>query len=82
MLLQLRLLNFILYLTAKSVKSDFMIEHYFNCPHCFQEISMLVDASILQQQYIEDCEVCCNPLQISVNIEENEIIFFDAATAQ
>lgn len=59
-----------------------MIEHFFNCPHCFQKISVLIDGSINQQSYIEDCEVCCNPLVISLRFEENEIIYFDAAPAQ
>lgn len=59
-----------------------MIEYYFNCPHCFQEISMLVDMSISRQEYIEDCEVCCNPLQISLEMEEGEIIYFEATPAQ
>ncbi len=59
-----------------------MNESYFNCPHCFQEISMLVDMSIPRQEYIEDCEVCCNPLQISLEMQEGEIIYFEATPAQ
>ncbi|WP_229712590.1 CPXCG motif-containing cysteine-rich protein [Marivirga lumbricoides] len=59
-----------------------MIEHFFNCPHCFQKISVLVDRSISEQEYIEDCEVCCNPLLLSLAMEEGEIIYFDATPAQ
>jgi hypothetical protein len=59
-----------------------MIEHFFHCPHCFQEISMLVDASISKQAYVEDCEVCCNPLQINLELEEREVIYFEANPAQ
>ncbi len=59
-----------------------MHEHFFPCPHCFQEISMLVDLSVSRQSYIEDCEVCCNPLQISLEIEEGEIVYFEANPAQ
>ena len=55
-----------------------MIEHYFQCPHCFEEISMLVDPSVRCQEYIEDCEVCCNPIQIQVELEEGEIMYFEA----
>lgn len=55
-----------------------MIEHYFQCPHCFEEISMLVDPSVRRQEYIEDCEVCCNPIQIQVELEEGEIVYFEA----
>lgn len=59
-----------------------MLEHFFHCPHCFQEISMLIDLSVSKQSYIEDCEVCCNPLQINLEIEEGEITYFEANPAQ
>ncbi|WP_299113160.1 CPXCG motif-containing cysteine-rich protein [uncultured Winogradskyella sp.] len=43
-----------------------MEEHFFQCPYCWEQISMLIDVSQTQQIYIEDCEVCCNPIQIHV----------------
>ena len=43
-----------------------MHEHFFQCPHCWETISMLIDVSQPDQNYIEDCEICCNPLQIIV----------------
>jgi len=55
-----------------------MIEHFFQCPHCSEEISMLVDPSVRRQEYIEDCEVCCNPIEIQVEMEEGEIMYFEA----
>lgn len=51
-----------------------MIEHYFQCPYCWDEISMLLDTSVTSQTYIEDCEVCCNPIEISVQFENLELI--------
>ncbi len=39
-------------------------EYFFECPWCGEEISMLVDLSVPAQTYIEDCEVCCRPIQI------------------
>lgn len=39
---------------------------------------MLVDGSQSHQNYIEDCEICCNPIQISITIENQEIISFHA----
>lgn len=39
---------------------------------------MLLDLSVAQQSYVEDCEVCCNPIQISYQVEEEEVIQFDA----
>ena len=43
-----------------------MWEHFFQCPYCWEEVSMLLDSSVSNQTYIEDCEVCCNPIQITV----------------
>lgn len=31
---------------------------------------MLVDPTIRSQAYIEDCEVCCNPIQIRYTADE------------
>lgn len=53
-----------------------MHEHNFQCPYCWAEISMLLDPSIALQVYIEDCEVCCNPIEISVGFENNELSNF------
>ena len=42
------------------------IEKYFKCPYCLEKISMLLDMSEEGvQTYIEDCEVCCNPIQLT-----------------
>ncbi|MCX7551840.1 CPXCG motif-containing cysteine-rich protein [Xanthomarina sp. F2636L] len=55
-----------------------MIEHQFQCPYCWETISMLLDSSQLEQVYIEDCEVCCNPIQISVKFEAEQLVNFQA----
>ena len=53
-------------------------EHFFQCPYCWESISMLIDISQSQQSYIEDCEVCCNPIQLQITTENQEIIGFEA----
>lgn len=55
-----------------------MEEHFFQCPYCWESISMLIDVSQRQQNYIEDCEICCNPIQLTISTQNNEIIGFDA----
>ena len=55
-----------------------MDEHFFTCPHCFQEISMLIDPSVRRQEYIEDCEVCCNPIQINLEFDQGDLVYFEA----
>lgn len=55
-----------------------MEEHFFQCPYCWETISMLIDVSQNKQTYIEDCEVCCNPIQVEITTENNEITGFEA----
>lgn len=54
-----------------------MYEHFFQCPYCWEEISMLLDPSI-SSVYVEDCEVCCNPIELQVGFEEGELTSFTA----
>ena len=42
-----------------------------DCPYCGETIEILVDASIPSQQYIEDCQVCCRPIALSISAEED-----------
>jgi transcription elongation factor Elf1 len=54
-------------------------EKFFKCPYCFERISMILDLSIEDSQsYIEDCEVCCQPIQISFTSVNGEIQDFHA----
>lgn len=55
-----------------------MIEHFFQCPYCWETISMLLDSSVSDQVYIEDCEVCCNPIQLNYRFEDLTLIAFEA----
>jgi len=58
-----------------------MEEHFFQCPYCWEEISMLLEPSISEQQYIEDCEVCCRPIQIEFNFNK-ELQSFSARSLE
>lgn len=55
-----------------------MYEHFFQCPYCWEEISILLDPSIPHQTYIEDCEVCCRPIEFKVSFENTELVSFEA----
>jgi hypothetical protein len=39
---------------------------------------MLLDTSVRQQKYIEDCEICCNPIELDVSFQDGELISFSA----
>ncbi len=59
-----------------------MFEHFFQCPYCWEEISMLLDRSVANQTYVEDCEVCCNPIELTVWFEEQELQGFQAVSLE
>jgi endogenous inhibitor of DNA gyrase (YacG/DUF329 family) len=44
------------------------------CPYCGESIELIIDESIEQQSYIEDCSVCCRPIELSVSVAAEEIL--------
>lgn len=46
------------------------------CPYCNAAISLLVDTSVEQQTYIEDCEVCCRPITVSISPSDDDALNF------
>ncbi|MCC6138087.1 MAG: CPXCG motif-containing cysteine-rich protein [Bdellovibrionaceae bacterium] len=56
------------------------VEQFFQCPHCLEDISMILDPTVDgSQSYVEDCEVCCKPIQVSFEADDGEILEFDAS---
>ena len=47
------------------------------CPYCGESISVLIDTSLSEQNYIEDCEVCCKPIIINVSVISEDDIMLD-----
>jgi transcription elongation factor Elf1 len=45
-----------------------LLERSISCPYCGESIEVLIDASEPQQSYIEDCQVCCRPINFNVNV--------------
>lgn len=41
-------------------------EKTIQCPYCWESITVLVDASVCEQEYVEDCQVCCQPILLQV----------------
>ncbi len=39
---------------------------------------MVLDTSVKTQTYVEDCEVCCNPIQVRYSVEDDTITDFEA----
>lgn len=43
-------------------------EREISCPHCGEAFTIVIDCTIQSQNYIEDCYVCCSPIDISVEV--------------
>ncbi len=44
-------------------------ETHISCPYCGEWISILVDESLPEQNYVEDCQVCCRPIVLDVAVD-------------
>jgi hypothetical protein len=41
------------------------------CPYCWETLEISVDPSVPDQEYVEDCQVCCQPIVVHVTLDEN-----------
>jgi hypothetical protein len=37
------------------------------CPYCGERVELLIDATLPHQKYFEDCEVCCQPMLVTID---------------
>jgi hypothetical protein len=43
---------------------------------------MILDLSVDRQSYIEDCEVCCRPIEIRYVVEDGVLVEFAANSTE
>jgi Cysteine-rich CPXCG len=55
------------------------MEYFFVCPYCGERISMVLDTSVKGQTYVEDCEVCCQPVEVRYTVKDDEVCHFEAS---
>lgn len=46
-----------------------MQNHPISCPYCGEWIDIDIDCSEENHRYIEDCSVCCQPINVQVTID-------------
>ena len=39
------------------------------CPWCGVELELAIDCSAGGQEYVEDCQICCSPMLVRVQIK-------------
>ena len=57
-------------------------EVFFPCPYCFETISFICEEMFGDQTYIEDCQVCCHPIEITYKTQNGEIVDVKTERAQ
>jgi hypothetical protein len=40
-----------------------------SCPYCGEHFDALVDCSAGEQEYTEDCEICCRPILFLLRVD-------------
>ena len=53
-------------------------EKAISCPYCGEAISVLIDDSLPEQSYVEDCQVCCRPIVLDVHVDPDGDVFVQA----
>lgn len=51
------------------------------CPSCGEMIELWLDLSVDSQTYIEDCSVCCRPMQVTYSAEGGELLSIEVEPA-
>ena len=52
-----------------------MEEKFITCPYCLQHISILLDTGCEgRTNLIDDCEVCCRPIDITYSVEDMQVV--------
>jgi len=42
-----------------------------SCPYCGEDFETSVDASAGVCSYVEDCQVCCQPIEMELRVDES-----------
>lgn len=53
------------------MNTELIQETDIRCPYCGEVISILLDGSVDEQEYIEDCQVCCKPIILYVQVSDD-----------
>jgi len=50
-----------------------IVDRKIRCPYCDEPMSILLDLSGGDQSYIEDCQICCQPMQVSYRSDDGDL---------
>jgi Cysteine-rich CPXCG len=59
---------------------EFLIETEITCPHCGEVFPLQIDTSQAEQTLIEDCTVCCRPINLMIRCAPGEVLGIEVAS--
>ncbi|MFN2475438.1 MAG: CPXCG motif-containing cysteine-rich protein [Chthoniobacterales bacterium] len=51
-----------------------LVETEIACPHCGESFPLLVDTTQREQALVEDCSVCCRPINLTIVCAPGEVL--------
>jgi len=57
--------------------SDRLLLRRILCPFCAEPLQVQLDLSAGDQDYIEDCQVCCQPMRIRYAVDNGGLLNID-----
>ncbi|MEM9387189.1 MAG: CPXCG motif-containing cysteine-rich protein [Pseudomonadota bacterium] len=57
------------------------LEQLVQCPACWETHSVLIDPIEGEQEFVEDCAVCCRPMSIRVRVEDDAVVSVEVEDA-
>jgi len=58
-----------------------LLERIVTCPACWEPVDLQLDLSGEDQDYVEDCAVCCRPMRIIYTVHNGELAEFQVESA-
>jgi len=49
------------------------LAHRYHCPYCGESIETLLDTSQGNLHTVEDCSVCCRPVELQIDLDASKV---------
>lgn len=53
---------------------DLLEECDISCPYCGETITVSIDCSAGSHDFIEDCAICCRPIELHAEIDAGQLL--------
>jgi hypothetical protein len=57
---------------------ELLEERDIECPYCGEQLRVAVDCSTGSHDFIEDCAVCCRPIELHADVDGGELLDLNA----